>query len=93
MAWFRAPKSGALSARPTLRRGSRRGSGRGLAVGLIGLALMFNAMADPLVGSAKGVTAAPTVTANSPIEGTVGTQVTITGTNLKRGTAPVVQLK
>ena len=93
MAWFRAPKSGALSERATLRRGSRRGSGRGLAVGLIGLALTFNAMADPLVGSAKGVTAAPTVTANSPIEGTVGTQVTITGTNLKRGTAPVVQLK
>jgi hypothetical protein len=71
---------------------SRASARRALAIGVITAGVMIVGLARPLVGPVSAALGAPTITANAPAQGTIGTQVVITGTNLKRPQTAVVKV-
>ncbi len=74
------------------RPGRRLKTRRGIAFIVITVSLVLSGFARPFVAPTLAA-GAPTISANTPIEGTTGSTFTITGTNLKRATAPSVVLK
>ncbi|MEO6349571.1 MAG: IPT/TIG domain-containing protein [Candidatus Limnocylindrales bacterium] len=74
-------------------RRSRPSARRALTIGLVAVAMMLGGLVEPLVNPAFAALGAPTISANAPAQGTIGTQLVITGTNLKRGTTkPIVKV-
>lgn len=76
------------------RRGHRRRrrAAHGLAAGAVAALMLAGVLPFAPLDHALGATA-PAVTGMSPIDGTIGTEITITGTNLKRRRLPVVFMR
>ena len=82
----------------TYSAGGRKGrvhrhARNGVVFAMVATSLLMGSVAGPLVTPVLATPGAPTISANTPGEGTTGSQFTIIGTNLKRSTAPKVILK